>query len=441
MVRLVARLVRSSSLLRTGPLPRRVLAAAAALSAALALSACVAPPQPRGYGASGPGAASAPDAAGPGRRIGILLPLTGPNAEVGRTLLQAAQLSLGSPGRPGSPDAPPLDQYDTAGTPEGAANAARAALSAGAGILLGPLTAAETAAVAPVATAAGVPVLAFTSDASLSQPGVWTLGITPAQQVRRMVLAVGAENKARLAAVLPQNSFGDALAAGLRTAASEASLKEPRIVRAPYSFTGFNDALKTVSDYGSRRGAIEAQQRAARASNDADGRRQAAEIGRQAPPPPPMDALLLGASGGLLGQVVPLLAFYDLPPDQVRILGPATWLREASQLPGLAGAWFAAPDPAARSGFEQQYAAKYNGPARDFASIAYDAAGMARSVATPQGFDANALSRPDGFAGADGLVALQPNGQVRRGLAIFQVDRGGSHVVQPAPQSLAAPGV
>ena len=432
MVRLVARLVRSSTLLCSGRLPRRTLAA---LSAALALSACVNPNQAGRYGASPDAAPQGGDTVTSGQHIAILLPLTGTNAEVGRTLLQAAQLSLAAPG------SPTLDQYDTGGTADGAAQAARTALAAGAGILLGPLTAAETAAVTPVAKSANVPVLAFTSDASLAQPGVWTLGITPAQQVRRLVLAVAAENKSRVAAVLPQNGFGDALASGLRTAASEAGLPDPRIVRPPYSFTGFNDALKTVSDYANRRGAIEAQQRAARASNDADGRREAAEIGRQAPPPPPMDALLLGASGSVLGQVVPLLAFYDVPPDQVRILGPATWLREASTLPGLAGAWFAAPDPAARSGFEQQYRAKYNGPPRDFASIAYDAAGMARSVASPQGFMVNALLRPDGFAGADGLIALQPDGRVRRGLAIFEVDRGGSHIVQPAPQSLAAPGV
>jgi hypothetical protein len=39
------------------------------------------------------------------------------------------------------------------------------------------------------------------------------------------------------------------------------------------------------------------------------------------------------------------------------------------------------------------------------------------------------------------LIGLLPDGGVRRGLAIFEVDRGGAHIVQPAPQTLAAPGV
>jgi ABC-type branched-subunit amino acid transport system substrate-binding protein len=363
------------------------------------------------------------------------VPLTGPNAEIGQSLLKAAQLSLSQPG------SPPLDPQDTAGTPDGAAAAVTKAVGAGDGIILGPLTNTDTAAAAPIARSALVPLLAFTSDAGLAQPGVWPLGITPAQQVRRLVLAAQAEGKSRIAAVLPQNAFGDALAAGLVAAAREANLPEPRIVRTAYTFAGFNDALKTVSDYANRRGALEAQQRAARASAEPDARKRAAEIGQQPVPPPPMDALFLGATGELLNQVVPLLAFYDVTPAQVRVLGPATWVRDTQRLPGLAGAWFAAPDPAARAGFEAQFQKAYGVAPRDFTSLAYDAAGIARAAAGPGGFAAGALTKPEGFAGSDGLIGLLPDGGVRRGLAIFEVDRGGAHIVQPAPQTLAAPGV
>ncbi len=435
MDRQLDRLPRTSRLLRG-------LGLGLALAGAASLAACVAQPPverhatPLNGPVTGPVLGSAPPGpAGPGRRIAILLPLTGPNAEIGQALLKAAQLSLNEPG------SPPLDQQDTHGTPEGAAAAARIVLAAGAGIVLGPLTGPETSAVAPLTRAAGVPLLAFTSDATLAQAGVWPLGITPAQQVRRLVLAVQAENKTRLAAVLPQNAFGDALASGLTVAAAGAGLPEPRIVRTPNGFAALNDALKTVSDFPSRRGAIEAAQRAAKGQATPDARKDSAEIGKREIPPPPMDALLLGAGGDLLGQAVPLLGFYDIGPAQVRILGPATWVRDAPRQPNLAGAWFAAPDPAARSGFETQFTAKYNGPARDFTSLAYDAAGIARAVATAQGFPSAGLTRPEGFAGADGLLALQPDGQVRRGLAIFEVDRGGAHIVQPAPQTLAAPGV
>jgi len=409
------------------------------LVAAAGLAACVADTGGVGYGrpvviGGAAGSQAGPGSAAPGRRVAILLPLTGPNAEVGQAMLRAAQLSLDQPA------APSLDARDTGGTPAGAAEAAWLALAGGAGLILGPLTAGETGAVAPLAKAAGVPVLAFTSDTAQAQPGVWTLGITPAQQVRRLVLAVQAEGKTRVAAVLPRNAFGDALASGLTSTAAAVGLTEPRVVRYSAGFAGINAALKDVSGYSTRRGAIEEQQKAARASGDADGRREATELGRQTMSPPPVDALLLGAAGDQLGQALPLLAFYDIGPEQVRILGPALWAREISHLSAISGAWYAAPDPAQRAPFEQQYTAKYNAPPRELASLAFDAASVARVAAESGGFAPGALTRPEGFAGADGLLALQPDGQVRRGLAIFEIDHGGSHIVQPAPGSLSAPG-
>ncbi len=416
---------------------RRFVRAWTLLAALAGLAACVADTGDAGYGRPAVVGATPPMAppGSPGRRVTILLPLTGPTAEIGQAMLRAAQLSLDQPG------APTLDARDTGGTPGGAADAAKLAIAAGTGMLLGPLTAGETAAVAPLAKAAGTPVLAFTSDASLAQPGVWALGITPAQQVRRLVLAVQGEGKTRVAAVLPTNAFGDAMAGAATAAAGGAGLAAPSVIRYGNGFAPLNAALKTVSAYDARRGAAEQPDQAARASGDAAGDRRRATAGRQPLSPPPIDALLLGAAGEQLGQALPLLAFYEIGPEQVRILGPALWGREASRLSALAGAWYAAPDPAQRAPFEQSYAAKYNAPPRDLASLAYDAAGVARVAADSGGFAPGALTRPEGFTGADGLLGLQPDGQTRRGLAIFEIDHDGSHVVQPAPQSLQAPGV
>lgn len=362
----------------------------------------------------------------------MLLPLTGPNAEVGQAMLRAVQLAFRDPA------APALDPRDTGGTPVGAAAAARAAVEGGAGILLGPLTAQETAAAAPIARAAGLPVLAFTSDPAQAQPGVWTLGITPAQQVRRLVQAAQAEGRTRFAAVVPDDAFGNALANGLLDGAGSSP---PRVERYAGGFPNLNAALRRVADHDNRRGAIEARQRALRANPDAPRDPSIPDSGDGTVPPPPFDALLLGATGEQLAQAVPLLAAYDIGPQQTRLLGPALWARDAGRLGALSGAWYAAPDPAARAGFEQLYATTYGAPARELTSLAFDAGGIARAAWDGRGFPTGALLRPEGFLGADGLLALVPDGGVRRGLAIFEIDRGGPRIVQPAPQTFAASGV
>ncbi len=58
-----------------------------------------------------------------------------------------------------------------------------------------------------------------------------------------------------------------------------------------------------------------------------------------------------------------------------------------------------------------------------------------------QGFSVAALTQPAGFIGADGWFALLSDGQVRRALAVFAIERGGAaQMVEPAPQSGNVPG-
>ena len=173
------------------------------LAATLALAGCVGVGAARRYGAAPRRRRSAAGApGGGGRPVAILLPLTGAHADLGQSMLQAAQLALAAPG------APALDVRDTGGTPRGRRlRGARGARRRAPALILGPLTSTETAAVAPLARAAGVPVLAFTNDPAQAQPGVWPLGITPVQQVRRLVAAAQAQGKSRFAGLLPDDRF------------------------------------------------------------------------------------------------------------------------------------------------------------------------------------------------------------------------------------------
>src|SRR5690242_4704172 len=88
----------------------------------VALNACAGGYAPGGYGGPPvPLGAAPPGAAGPtSQRVAILLPLSGARADLGQSMLHAAQLAL---------EGAPLDAKDTGGTPDGAAAAARAAIA------------------------------------------------------------------------------------------------------------------------------------------------------------------------------------------------------------------------------------------------------------------------------------------------------------------------
>ena len=407
------------------------------LGAILTLAGCVAPQSRGGYYAA-PSAlgnrnrmpemsATAPA----GRGVALLAPLTGPNAERGQAMVRAAQMALAGPG------SPPLDVRDTQGTAAGAAGAASQAIAAGAGLIIGPLTALETAGAAGPARSAGVGVLAFTSDPAQAQPGVWVLGITPVQQVRRLVAAATAQGGQRFAAVLPDTDFGRAMADALSQATAAAGAPPPTIRFHSGAMASMNATVRDLSGYAGRRGPIDAQIKAARAQRDADGRRRAEELTRTPVPPPSFNVLLLADSGDKLTALTSVLPYYDIDPANVRIIGPALWgSAQGRGDAALSGAWYAAPDPAARATFDQAYNAAHGTPAPGVADFAYDAAAMAKALAREGGFSTASLCRPEGFNGVDGILALQPDGTVRRGLAIFELQRGGPIAVDPAPETI-----
>nr|WP_294546342.1 penicillin-binding protein activator [uncultured Rhodopila sp.] len=383
-----------------------------------------------GAGSLGP----AGNKGGYGQRAAILLPMTGPRADLGKVLLQAAQLALGNGAGPA------LDVIDTAGTPAGAVTAAQTAINNHDSLILGPLTSAETAAVAPVARGANIPVLAFTNDSSQAQPGVWTLGITPAQQVRRLVVAAEAQGKTQFAALLPATDFGQAMANGLTKAVAAENLPPARVRMHGSGMGAITAATKDVSGYADRRGPIEAKVKEARALGTPEGRHEAQELMKTPIPPPSFNVLLLADTGEALQEITSVLPYYDIDRSAVQFVGPALWADPASGSGAVPGAWYAAPDNASRAALERDYAAKYGVPPPPLADLAYDSASVAAAIIGRGGAQTSVLTQPAGFLGTDGWLAFLPDGQVRRGLAVFRIERGGPALIDPAPQSSGAPG-
>ncbi|MEN3166428.1 penicillin-binding protein activator [Gluconobacter sp. OJB] len=405
-----------------------------------------------GGSSSVPGVGGIPGVSeGPGAHdVGLILPLTGRNASYGTRMRDAAKLALSAKGSPA------LDVHDTNG-PGGTEQAVRDALARGDAILLGPLTATETAAAAPLAINAGKPELAFTSDSTQARPGVWVMGLTPEQQVRRMVDAARATGRKSFAAFLPDNAFGHAMGDGLARACRDAGLKDPQIIFHTMDVQNIDDGLKTLSAIETRQPAApvvtetpsgpsaidptgEASPDAAAATTGTGTPSSGTTPAAQPAPiaPPSFDALVLADTGLELGRVITALQADHIDSSQVQIMGPALWKAFDGKLGALHGAWYAAPDAHDRLGYVAQYRALYKQAPSPVSDFAYDAAALAGSLIRQGGVTVDALTRPDGYMGVDGLFRLRPDGHVTRALAIYQIQRGGgARIVVPASRDVA----
>lgn len=376
----------------------------------------------------------------PAVKVGLLLPLSGPRADVGQALLNAAQLALFDLGG----ERFTLVVRDTKGTPEGAAAAAESALAEQAALLLGPLFSTSAEAVKPVVDTARVPMITFSNNNAVAGPLTFVMGVTPRTQVDRVIDFAVSQGLRRFAVLAPENAYGRAIVHSLQEAVLRNGVELSRAVFYDPQSTDVSAEVQVLADFNQRRNAADAQRRdLANRSDEAAQRALQRLQGVETVGALPFDSILLPASGQQLLSVAPLLAYHDVDPSEVRFLGTALW--EDPQVltePTLQGGWFPAPPPELWNSFRARYEEAFGSTPPRVASLGYDAVALAAVLeqrAAAAGaflpYTPEAIAQSVGFAGIDGIFRFLPNGHVQRGLAVLEIRRDGFVQRDPAPTS------
>lgn len=343
----------------------------------------------------------------PAIRVAILLPLTGSFADLGTAMLDAAQLAVFE--MAGSEFE--LMVFDTGGDPDRASEAARRGVDRGASLIIGPLLSTSTRSAAQWARAAGVPLLSFSSDRTVAGNGVFVLGFTPGDQVRRVIQYAKGRGIDRYALLAPDDAYGTVVVRALR---------------------------ETADAIGGQVGEIQLTDRR---SPDYSRAVDAAMASLSTSPGGPVPALMIAEGGTRLREAAAVLPAKGLQPGQPQLLGTGTWDEAwVGSQPALVGGWFAAPPPGARSRFVQSYSQAYGATPPRLAGLAYDATALAAVLGRSLGgarFTADMLTTPSGFLGSEGIFRLRSTGVAERGLAVLEVKPWGLDVVSEAPQSFA----
>jgi branched-chain amino acid transport system substrate-binding protein len=324
-------------------------------------------------------------------RVALLVPLSGPNAGVGRSIANATQLALLDT----NTKSVRITSYDTAG---GASAAARRALDEGAQLILGPLLADDVRNVAPIARAARVPVLSFSNDTRVAGSGAYLMGYAPAQSIDRVVQFARGRGVTTFAGLVPNGLYGE---------------------RASTAF------LRSVEGAGGQVVSLQTYQRSAMAPAVA---RLAAKA--------PYGAVLVADTGASAALAAPGVRRASAG---THILGTELWNNESGvgARPALAGAWYASVS----NKLYRQYAAKYRarfgtGPYR-LSSLGYDAVlltiRIARDWRVGDAFPESRLRDPGGFSGIDGAFRFGRDSIAERALEVQEIRGGTTVTVSPAP--------
>ena len=334
-------------------------------------------------------------------KIALLVPLTGPNGTVGRSIANAATLALTDVGK----SSINLRIYDTGA---GIDAATRKALADGARLILGPLLAAETKVASVAVAGRGIPVLSFSNDANLASREVYVLGYQPAQAIARVVGYARSVGVERFAGLIPAGVYGQrAGTAFLRTVEAAGGRV---VVVANYTHTpaGMAAAIRTVA--GPPRIAV------------------------TSPAAARFDALLIADAPASSATVARDLAHAGLV---TRLLGTELWATDPIIIatPALRGALFAAVPEARFRQFEARYRARYAATPSRLASFGYDGVLLANAIGTGWALGAPfpdaALRSAAGFEGVNGRFRFV-DGIAERQLEVREAAAGASRVVSPA---------
>ncbi|MSO73380.1 MAG: penicillin-binding protein activator [Rhodospirillaceae bacterium] len=370
-------------------------------------------------------------------RVGLLVPLTGPSANVGQALMNAAQMALFDV----ADERFVLQVYDTQGTPEGAAQAAGQAMAHGARLLLGPLFSAEVKAVAPLASAASVNMVVFSTDPTVASNHVFVLGFLVQEQVRQILGYAKTQNLSRLAVLAPNSAYGQAAVEAVNRYAPARGLRVTQVVFYDPDGKNLNDVVRRLAVYDQRKRALEQQKAELTGKDDEISQLALKRLGRlETVGEVDFDAILIPDQGTRLTQAATLLPFFDIDPGRVQLLGTLLWDTPGlGREPVMIGGAYPAPAQDSNRQFFARYREFYGRTAPSIATHGYDAVALAAILARTGGrFSSEAVAANSGFAGVDGIFRFTPDGLSQRGFAVMQVTRDGATVVQPPPATFDA---
>src|SRR6185312_10322257 len=288
-------------------------------------------------------AANAPAADGQ-VRIGLILPLSAQgNAGVAaQSMKNAAEMALAE----FKATNVQLVVKDDGGTPQGAQAGAQQAINEGAEIIIGPLFAQSVSAVGQVARSRNIPVIAFSTDASVAAHGVYLLSFLPESDVRRIVDFAVSRGKRSFAALLPDNAYGTVVEAAFQQEVSRRGGRVVALEKYPIDTNRMSEAARRV----------------AQAANQ-------------------VDSIFIPDGADAVPQVVQALAAGGVNLKRVQLLGTGLWDDpRIFSTTALDGGWYAAPESGGFRNFSARYRARYGQDPVRTATLAYDATALVAAL-------------------------------------------------------------
>lgn len=335
-------------------------------------------------------------------RAAMLLPLTGKASAMGTAFQQAGMMALFE--RPDSPLE--LLFFDTAGTAQGTQKAWEEAKEQSPDIIIGPIFSEEVKALKK--SDPDVPVISFTSDSSLMNSDVYTMGVLIPDQITRLIQFACTNGQRRLAVLGPENQAGEMTMNALSETIERCpGMTLTKVSLYPSATVNFDPAIRKIVPEP-----IDPQKKDL---TEEEKELLATPMSERVE----FDALFIFEDGIKLRQLASLLAFYDVTPDVVPFYGLANW--QETRDTNLKGGYYPAVDNRRAHQFSVRYNRTFGSAPPRISSLAYDTVSLVAILAERRALTQANLTNPLGYNGVDGRFRLHTDGTNERLLKMYQI--------------------
>ena len=354
-------------------------------------------------------------------KVGLLLPMSGKNSNIGNSLLKASLLSLNKTKNKNIK----LLIRDTENKDKNIISSYYELINEDVDIILGPLFSKNIKLINPISMEEETIMITFSNNTEMKSKNTFISGLTPENEIKEIFKYAIQNGNSQFGIILPNNTYGLRSKKLIEKLLLENKGQLKKLVLYNHENPDFYKVAKIIANYDHRKLELEKKLEELKKINTVESKKKY-EILKNKDTLGNLDfnSLYIGAENiKHLSMLASILPYYDVDPKEVMYIGNSLWSNNiALKEPALDKGIFPSINQVKYKNFELNYQNIYKVKPHKISSLAYDIIGLLSSMQkNNQDINISNITNKNGFIGSNGLFRFNKDGNIERSLSIFQI--------------------
>ena len=353
-------------------------------------------------------------------RLGLLLPLSGEFYQIGKSLLDSAQLALEETNNEN------LEFYivDTGEENQLYKNLSYL-ISNDVDLILGPIFTKTVLKVKEYLDDQNIPIITFSNNSDVSDRDVYVFGLTIEDELKKIYEYSIDRGIDKFAVIVPDNKYGNKVKDEINKFHNINNNSSSQFIFYPTKDPDYYKIAREVSNYDERKLDLDNRVKLLEELQSESSLKELkllrnkdtlGEVDFEA-------IIIIARSFSELTNFISILPYYDVDPKKVKFIGNSIWGKKLIlKEPSMQGSYFSSLDLNGQRKFKKEYKKIYKKNPHALAPLAYDLVGLISSLNIEhKKITKEILHSNLGYIGINGWFRFDESGRVERRPLIFHV--------------------